>query len=88
MAGNAFWYASSNGQFVRRFFAQQLGHSFANRLVRIERWKKLPYVHPQDLPQIAKLAVADFEKLRLKFGDTAAADVPAGKLQMQGKISL
>ena len=88
MAGNAFGYASSRGQFVRRLFIQQLGHSFADRLVRIERWKKLPHVHPQDLPQIAKFAVADFEELRLKFGDTAAADVPAGKLQVQGKISL
>ncbi len=80
--------ASISDHFADRFFAQQLGYSFANGFVRIETWKQLFHVHPQDLPQVANFAVADMHELRFDFCHSAAADIPTGKLKMNGKIGL
>ena len=56
--------------------------------MRIEWWKQFPYVHSQDLPEKAKLSVADMHKLCFHFRNAAPADIPADKLKMKRKIGL
>ena len=75
-------------QFARGFSCEQLRDSFADGFVGVERWKQFLHVHPQDLSQIAKLAVADMHELRFHFRNSAPADIPAGKLQVNGEIGL
>ena len=75
-------------QFARRFYREQFRDSLADRLVGIERWKQFLHVHPQDLAQIAKFAVANMHELRFHFRDSAPADIPAGKLMVNGEIGL
>lgn len=80
--------ASSRGRLSDRQFAQQLGNSLSDGLVRIKWWKQLPYVHSQDLPQKAKLSVTNMRKPRFHFCNAAPADIPADKLKMERKIGL
>jgi len=75
-------------QFARGFYCEQFRDSLADGLVGIERWKQFLHVHPQDLAQIAEFAVADMRELRFHFRDSAPADIPAGKLQVNGEIGL
>ena len=64
---------------------QQLRESFANGLVRIERWKKIIHPHSQHPSQVAQLAIADLNELRFDFGNAASADIQAGELKVQSE---